>query len=38
VWPGHIQPGSVSNEIVSHRDWLPTFLAIAGDPDITEKP
>ena len=28
---------SVSNEIVQHHDWLPTFLAAAGDPDIVEK-
>jgi arylsulfatase len=36
-WPGQITPGSVSNEIVSHLDWLPTLLAIAGEPDIKEK-
>ncbi len=36
-WPGKIEAGSVSNEIVSHLDWLPTFLAMAGDPDIKEK-
>jgi len=36
-WPGHIQPGSVSNEIVSGLDWLPTLVAAAGDPDVTEK-
>ena len=36
-WPGHIEPGTVSNEIVSHMDWLPTFLAIAGEPDIKTK-
>jgi arylsulfatase len=36
-WPGKIKPGSVSNEIVSHLDWLPTLLAIAGDSDITQK-
>jgi len=36
-WPGKIEAGLVSNEIVSHMDWLPTFLAIAGDPDIGEK-
>jgi arylsulfatase A-like enzyme len=36
-WPGHIQPGSVSNEIVSGHDWLPTFLAAVGDPDIKDK-
>ena len=36
-WPGKIKPGSVSNQIVSHLDWLPTLLAIAGDPEITQK-
>ena len=36
-WPGRIQPGSVSNEIVSGLDWLPTLVAAAGDPDIKDK-
>jgi arylsulfatase len=36
-WPGHIKPGSVSNEIVSGLDWLPTFMAAAGDADLTNK-
>jgi arylsulfatase A-like enzyme len=36
-WPGRIAPGTVSNEIVSHLDWLPTFLAAAGEPDIKNK-
>jgi arylsulfatase len=36
-WPGKIEAGSVSNEIVGHNDWLPTFLAAAGEPDIVEK-
>jgi Sulfatase len=36
-WPGHIQPGSVSNGIFSGLDWLPTFMAAAGDPDVTNK-
>ena len=36
-WPGKIAPGSVSNEIVHHMDWLPTFLATAGAPDIKER-
>ncbi|SEF52257.1 arylsulfatase [Jhaorihella thermophila] len=35
-WPGHIKPGSVSNEIVHHMDWFPTFLAAAGDPTVKE--
>jgi arylsulfatase len=36
-WPGKIQAGSVTNEIVHHMDWLPTFLAVAGEPNIKEK-
>ena len=36
-WPGHIKPGSVSNEIVAHLDWLPTFLAMAGDTQIKDE-
>jgi arylsulfatase len=35
-WPGVVQPGSVSNEIIHHMDWLPTFLAAAGKPGIKE--
>jgi arylsulfatase A-like enzyme len=36
-WPGKIKAGSVSNEIMHHMDWLPTYLAAAGDTDIKEK-
>ena len=36
-WPGKIPAGLVSNEIIQHHDWLPTFLAAAGEPDIVEK-
>lgn len=36
-WPSHIKPGTVSNSIVSHLDWLPTFLAMAGDTQITDQ-
>jgi arylsulfatase len=36
-WPGRIETGRVSNEIVSHLDWLPTFVAAAGDPDVKAK-
>jgi arylsulfatase A-like enzyme len=36
-WPGHIKPGSVSNEIVSGLDWCPTLLAAAGEPEINER-
>ena len=36
-WPGHIEAGTWSNEIMHHMDWLPTFLAAAGEPDVKEK-
>ena len=36
-WPGKIKPGTVSNDIMSHIDWMPTLLAAAGDPDIKAK-
>jgi arylsulfatase len=36
-WPGNIEAGRVSNEIMHHMDWLPTFLAVAGEPNIKEK-
>jgi arylsulfatase len=36
-WPGRIKPGQVSNEMVAHHDWLPTLLAVAGDPQVTDK-
>ncbi|GMG85815.1 arylsulfatase [Biformimicrobium ophioploci] len=36
-WPGKIPAGTVSNEIMHHMDWLPTFAAAAGEPDIKEK-
>ena len=36
-WPGKIKAGTISKEIIQHHDWLPTFLAMAGDPDVVEK-
>jgi arylsulfatase len=36
-WPGKIRPGSMSNQIMSHLDWMPTLLAAAGMPDIKER-
>ena len=36
-WPGQIEAGSVANGIVQHHDWLPTFLAMAGAPDVPEQ-
>jgi arylsulfatase A-like enzyme len=36
-WPGKFPASLVSNEIMSHMDWLPTLLAAAGEPNIKEK-
>ncbi|WP_338827873.1 arylsulfatase [Bradyrhizobium sp. 27S5] len=36
-WPGRIQPGSVSNEMISGLDWFPTLMAAAGDTEIKQK-
>ncbi|MFN0056650.1 MAG: sulfatase-like hydrolase/transferase [Planctomycetales bacterium] len=36
-WPGRIKAGTVSNEIMSHLDWVPTLVAAAGEPDVKEK-
>ena len=36
-WPGVIKPGTIINDIMSQEDWMPTFLAAAGDPDIVAK-
>jgi arylsulfatase len=36
-WPGKITAGSVSNQMISHMDWLPTIMAAAGEPEIKDK-
>jgi arylsulfatase A-like enzyme len=36
-WPGHVPADSVQNGIFSGLDWLPTFVAVAGNPNITEE-
>ncbi len=36
-WPGRIKPNQVSNDMVSHLDWLPTLLAIGGDATVKDK-
>ncbi len=36
-WKGVIEPGTISNDIHSHEDMLPTILAAAGVTDVKEK-
>jgi arylsulfatase A-like enzyme len=36
-WPAAIKPGTVTNEIMSHNDWIPTLCAVAGEPAIVDK-
>jgi arylsulfatase len=36
-WPGKIEAGTISNEIMSNLDWAPTLLAAAGEPDVKQK-
>jgi arylsulfatase A-like enzyme len=35
-WPGHIEPGTVKNDIFASLDWLPTLVDIAGGPKANE--
>jgi arylsulfatase len=36
-WPGAIQPGVVTNEIVSATDWLPTLAGFVGAGNLVPK-
>lgn len=36
-WPGKIPEGVVQNGIMSGLDWLPTFVAAAGDDKIVDE-
>jgi len=36
-WPGHVPADSIQNGIFSGLDWYPTFLAAAGNPNITKQ-
>ena len=36
-WPGQIAPGTITNELMSHNDWIPTLAAIAGRPTLAQE-
>jgi arylsulfatase A-like enzyme len=36
-WPGKVPADTVQNGIFSGLDWLPTFVAAAGNPNITDE-
>jgi len=36
-WPGLIKPGTEINAIFAQEDWLPTFVAAAGDANIKDE-
>jgi arylsulfatase A-like enzyme len=36
-WPGVVKPGIVISDFFAHEDFLPTFAAAAGEPDIVAK-
>ncbi len=36
-WPGRFLAGETLNGLVAHEDWMVTFLAAAGMPDVKER-
>lgn len=36
-WPGHFKAGTITNQIMSHNDWIPTLCTFAGEPNIVAK-
>ena len=36
-WPSVIKPGTIVNDICAHEDFIPTFAAAAGEPDLVER-
>jgi len=36
-WPGVIKPNQITNELMSHNDWMPTLASIGGEPDLIKK-
>jgi arylsulfatase len=36
-WPGVVKPGTTYNDVFAHEDFLPTFAAAGGDPDVVAR-
>jgi arylsulfatase len=36
-WPGNIEAGQISNQVMSHLDWVPTLMAAVGDDQVKQK-
>ena len=36
-WPSIVKPGTVTSELMSHNDWIPTLCSIAGELDVVRK-
>jgi arylsulfatase len=36
-WPGVIKPGTVYNDMFAHEDFIPTFAAASGDPEVVDR-
>jgi arylsulfatase len=36
-WPGKVPPGKIENGIMSGLDWFPTFVSLAGNPNIASE-
>jgi arylsulfatase len=36
-WPGLVKPGTEVNDIFSAEDWVQTFMAALGEPDLGSK-
>ena len=35
-WPGVIKPGTIVNDMCAHEDFIPTFAAAAGNPNLVD--
>lgn len=36
IWPGLVEPGSVTAEFMALEDWMPTIMSQLGQPDLKD--